>query len=134
MMLTRACIVRIGDSRACSRKSPHSRSHRPPYGWCYLFTVSSSDLHFFHAGRRNWFSRFQFHLQPKARKGALSSCETELRSMPLTYELDLDRDKTNYRVKYLRQRSFLSTVIIRTHTHTHTHPTALHKHKVVDKY
>ena len=37
-------------------------------------------------------------------------------SHDLDRELDLERVKTNHRVKYLGRRSFCSTVIVRTHT------------------
>jgi len=39
----------------------------------------------------------------------------------LTYAFDLGKIKMIYLVKYLGQRSFYSTVVMRTHTHTHTH-------------
>jgi len=39
-------------------KSPHSRSHRPLCGWCYLFTVSNSDL-LKPLRYRIWFYQFQ---------------------------------------------------------------------------
>jgi len=42
--------------------------------------------------------------------------------MTLTFELGLDRVKTKQPAKYLRQRSFTSKVIARTHRHTNRHP------------
>ena len=47
--------------------------------------------------------------------------------MTSTFELDLDTStvKMNQRAKYAVQKSFIWTVIFRTHTHTHTGPTTL---------
>jgi len=42
----------------------------------------------------------------------------KLRSTALTFKLNPDRVKVNQQVKYLRQWSFGSKVILRTHKHT----------------
>ena len=44
----------------------------------------------------------------------------------LTFELYLDRIKTNQCAKYLGQRSFISKVIVRTRRQTHTHDRLLY--------
>jgi len=49
-----------------------------------------------------------------------------LSHMTLTFELDLNVVKTNHHVRHLRQRSFSSKVIVRSHIHTHSGPIALH--------
>jgi len=49
-----------------------------------------------------------------------STCDRELWPMTFTFEPDLDKVKLNHHAKYLGQRSFRSTVIMRAHKLTHT--------------
>jgi len=54
-----------------------------------------------------------------------SSCDHELWSITLPFELDLDSIKSNRHVICIGQRSFISKVIVRTYTHIHTGPISL---------
>jgi len=63
----------------------------------------------------------------------LSSCDLELWPMPLTIEVDLESTKMNRLAKYLGQKSFRSTVIVRTHKHTQRIDYSTRTTKTVDK-
>jgi len=95
---------------------PSHEVHQLRCGWCYLFTVWDSGLLFLHVLDLV----FLLPVSLSAEKGTFLFCDLELWSMTLTYILDLDLFKTNYRTKCVGQRSFHSTVIIRMRAKTHT--------------
>ena len=102
-------------------KSPHSRSHRPLCGWCYVFTVSSSGLLFLYIAKTSFpsFTLFTFFQSKKEHFPPVTlNCD----SRPWPTNTTLTRPRRMYHcAKYLGQRSIRSKVIVRTCTQSHTH-------------
>jgi len=88
--------------------------------WCYLFTVSDSDLLFIDAGG-SVFSSFTFHFQPKAEYS--SSCDLELSHTTLTYEYYTDRVKLNHHARYHTSKGHFIRQLSSEHTHADTNTT-----------
>jgi len=97
--------VKIQDSIRWRLGSETLETDRSALVWgCYGHTESSSIGYVrFNSAEKEIFSS--------------SGLELWLMNLSLTYELDLDRVMVNRRAKYLGQRSFYSTVIMRTHRH-----------------